>query len=76
MCEKLTDGRRDVGGVGLQGEVTGVEEADDRVGNIALEGLGARRQEERVVLTPHREQWGPVRAEVLVEFGYSATLLA
>ena len=51
----------------FQREVTRVEEADDGTGNIPLERLGAGRQEERVVLAPHRQQRRPVRAEVFLE---------
>src|SRR5262249_34972297 len=55
--------------MGFQREVPRIEEADDRTRNIALERLGARRQEERVVLAPRREQRRPVLAEVVLELG-------
>ena len=38
--EKLADRRCDLGGVGLQGEVTGVEEADIGLGEVTPERLG------------------------------------
>src|SRR5262245_8175605 len=65
--EEVADRRRDLRGVCFQREVPRVEEADDRTRNVALERLGARRQEERVVPAPHRQQRRPVRAEIFVE---------
>ena len=57
-AQEVTDGRRDLRGVGLQREMPGLEEADDGVRDVALERLRARRQEERVVLAPHcEERW-------------------
>src|SRR5215472_14563768 len=44
-----------------------VEEPYLSVAVVALERLGTRGQEKRVVLAPHREQRRPVRAEVVVE---------
>jgi hypothetical protein len=40
----------------VQREVTRVEEPDERTRDIPLERLGARRQKERVALSPYREQ--------------------
>ena len=54
--QEVADGGRDLRSMGLQREVAGVEEAHDRVGDVALEGLGAGRQEERIVLSPHRQE--------------------
>src|SRR5262245_1148085 len=65
--EEVADRRGDLRGVRFQREVPRIEEADDHTRNIALERLGARRQEERVVPAPHRQERRPVRAEVLVE---------
>src|ERR1700730_15322044 len=48
-------------------EVTGVEKADDRSRNLALECLSAGRQKERIVLTPHGEERRLVSAEVGLE---------
>ena len=45
----------------------GVEEAHDRVRNVALERLGPLRQEERVVLAPYRQEGRLVGAEILLE---------
>jgi DNA-binding CsgD family transcriptional regulator len=64
--QELADGGRDLPGVGLQGEVAGVEKADVRARDVTLEGFGASRQEERVVLAPHREERRPAGAEVLL----------
>src|SRR2546425_9210000 len=57
--EEVADRGRDLCGMRFQREVTRVEEADDCTRNNALERLGARRQEEGVVLAPHREQRRP-----------------
>ncbi len=55
--KEVTDGRRDLRGVRLQREVAGVDEADDRIRDVALKCLGARRQEEGIVL-PHTARKG------------------
>src|SRR5437868_6134297 len=65
--EEVADFRCDLGGVRLQRKMAGVEEADDRVGNVALERLGAGWQEERVVLAPSGEEPRLVPAEVILE---------
>ena len=65
--KEVADGRRDLGGVGLQREMAGVEEADDGVGNVALERLRARRQEERIVLAPDGEERRLVGPEIVLE---------
>src|ERR1700733_2938843 len=44
-----------------------VVKADHRLRNIALERLGARRQKERVVLSPSREKPRLVRSEILLK---------
>src|SRR5262249_52905487 len=49
-------------GMRFQGAMAGVEEADDRPGDIPRERLGPRRQAERIVLAPDREEGGLVRA--------------
>src|SRR5262245_26192803 len=66
-CAEVAGRRRDLSGMRLQREVARLEEADHCARNVALERLGARRQEERVVLAPHREQRRPPRAEVFLE---------
>jgi hypothetical protein len=38
----------------LRCEVTGIEKADLRLGNVAPERFGAWRKEERIVLAPYR----------------------
>src|SRR5262249_26154970 len=65
--EEVADCRCDLGGMRLQREVSGIEEADDCRGDVALEGFGACRQEKRVVLAPHRQKRRPMRAEVFLE---------
>ena len=55
--------------MGLEREVTGVEELHFSVRVVALEGVCARGQEERIVLTPHGEQRRPLGTEVFLELG-------
>src|SRR5262245_8087468 len=66
-CEEVADRPGDLHGMCFQRKMARVEEVDDGARNVAPERLRARRQEERVVLAPHREQGRPVRTEVLVE---------
>ena len=47
--------------------MTGVEEVDNRSRNVALKCLRAGRQEERIVLTPHREKRRFMCAEVVLK---------
>src|SRR5271166_2253447 len=54
--EEAANGRRDLRGVRLQREMSGIEEAHDRVRHVALERLGARRQEEWIVPAPKRQE--------------------
>jgi hypothetical protein len=65
--EEVTDGRSNLRGVRLERKMPGVEEAHDRVGDVALERLSALRQEEWVVLPPHRKEGRLVGAEILLE---------
>src|SRR5258705_3087664 len=65
--EKLADGRSDFVAVCLKRKVAGVEESHFRAWNVALERLCARRQEERVVLAPNRQEGRLVLAEVLLK---------
>src|ERR1700722_11835623 len=65
--QEIADAVGDLAGVGLEREVTGVEEADDGTRIVAPECLGARRHEERIVPAPYREERRLVRAEILLE---------
>src|SRR5262245_11706672 len=65
--EEVAHRRRDLPGVGLEREVTRVEELDRRPGNVASERLGAARQEEGIVLPPYRQEGRLVRPEVVLE---------
>jgi hypothetical protein len=65
--KKSVDLSGNLPGVGLQREVPGVEDMDLRTGKVALEGLGAGREEERIVLAPHRQKLRLVLAEVGLE---------
>src|SRR5262245_856927 len=62
--EELPDHRGDLVTVRLEGEVAGVEEAHVSVRDITLERLGARRQEERVVLAPSCQERRLVLAKI------------
>src|SRR5262249_14814763 len=64
---EVANSPRDVFAVRLQREVTGVEETNHRLRDIALERLGSGRKEERVVLAPHSQQRWLVRPEVFLE---------
>ena len=65
--QEIADALSDLSGMRFQGEVTGVEEAYNRIRIVSLERLGARRHKERVVLAPHRQKRRLVRAEVFLE---------
>ena len=51
----------------FQGEVAGVEEADNRTRIVPLERLRAWRQEKWVVLTPHSQEGWLVGPEIFLE---------
>src|ERR1700749_655130 len=65
--EEVADRCRDLLGVRFECEMAGVEEANDRIRNVAFESLRASRQEERIVLSPHREERRLVGAEVILK---------
>src|SRR3984885_11747821 len=65
--QKRTDRLADLAGMGFQREMAGVKEAHSGAGNVALERFGTRRQEERIVLAPHREERRLVFAEIVLE---------
>ena len=67
LLQELADDFRDFGAVRLQREVTGVEKADLRLGNVAPEGLGAWRQEKRIILAPNGEKRRAMLTEVRLE---------
>src|SRR5215831_17035777 len=67
--EEVADRNRDLLDMCFQGEMAGVEEADDRTGHVPLERLGTGRQEERIVLAPDREEGWLIRAEIVLEGG-------
>src|SRR5262245_60168977 len=66
-AEKVSHRRGDLRGVGVQREVAGVEDAHKCVRNVALERLGPMRQEERVVLSPHRQEGRLIGAKILLK---------
>ncbi|MBT8767052.1 hypothetical protein J7302_13110 [Pseudomonas sp. DB1] len=57
FADDFPDPRRNVVHVGFEGKVTGVQQFDDSVRVVALERLGARRDEERVVFAPDDQLW-------------------
>ena len=65
--QEIADAFGDFRGMRFQCEVAGVQEADNCGWNVALERLGARRQEERIVLAPHRQKRRLVLAEIFLE---------
>src|SRR5262249_16884679 len=65
--EEVTDRTRDLLDMRFQGEMAGVEEANDCIGHVPRERLGTGRQEERIVLAPNREEGWLVRAEIVLE---------
>src|SRR5215475_163633 len=67
--EELPDRDRDLLAMRFQCEMAGVEEADDRTGDVAFERLGTWREEERIVPAPERQEGWVVRSEVLLEGG-------
>ena len=67
LLQELADDFRDFGAVRLQREVAGLEEVDLCLRNVALKRFSARREEERIVLAPHRQKRRLVCPEVLLE---------
>jgi len=67
--KKVPDRVGDVGGVGLERKMAGVEEMHFGVRIVALERLGAGRQKERIVLAPHREQRRLTLGKISLELG-------
>src|SRR5262249_15318706 len=54
-------------GMRFQGEVAGIEEADNRTRVVTLERLSTWRHKKRIVLTPYRQEQRLVGAEVFLE---------
>src|SRR6478672_12884368 len=67
--QELADSGGNLRTVRLQREVAGVVEANLRIRHVAAERLGARRQEERIVLAPDREQRRAMGAQIFLEIG-------
>src|SRR6516165_5767196 len=65
--EEVADCRSDFVAMRLQGEVPGLEEAHDGVGDIALELLGACREEERIIPAPGCQEARLGGTEILLE---------
>src|ERR1700722_1492505 len=65
-AEEIAHALCDLRRMRFQRKMPGVEEANDGVGHVALESLGARRKEEGIVLAPHGEEGRPVGAEVIL----------
>src|SRR5215469_689899 len=53
--------------MGLKREMSSIKKVNISIGIVALESLGAGRQEEWIVLSPDREQRGFLRAEVVLK---------
>src|SRR5215831_9556887 len=67
--QEIANCRSDLVAVRLEGKVAGVEEAHVSFWIVALERLGARRQEKRVVLAPDCQKRRPVLAKIGLKFG-------
>src|SRR6516162_2272071 len=67
--KKIADGCPNFRRVGLQREMPRIKETHDRVRDVALESLGPLRQEERIILAPHRQKARLVGAEIFLEGG-------
>src|SRR3984885_7543508 len=65
--QEVANGRGDLRGMRLQREVPGVKEPHHRVRDVAPERLGAGRQEERIVLPPHRQEARLMGPEVVLK---------
>ena len=59
----------------LKREVASVEEINSRAGNVASERLGTLRHEERIVLSPYRQEVWLVCPEIILESRVSRELL-
>jgi len=66
-CKEVAHCSGDFQRVCLQREVSGIEEAHDRVRHITFESLGTHWEEERIVLAPHDKEGRLVGAEIFLE---------
>src|SRR5215472_4021798 len=57
----------DFGPMSFQRKMAGIEEMDFRLGIVPRERLRARRQEERIIPAPNRQQRRTLLAEILLE---------
>ncbi len=67
--EEVADNRCDLRSLAFECEMTSFEQVHFGVRMVASGCLSAGRQEEGIVLTPHREKWWPMGADVSLEFG-------
>jgi hypothetical protein len=65
--KEVTDHCPDLLRMSLKREVARIKEMDRRTGNVASERLGTLRQEEGIVLSPHRQEARFVRPEIILE---------
>src|SRR5215813_12971321 len=66
-AEEVAHCGRNFRGVGLQREMSGIKKAHDRTGVFSFERLGTHREDERVVLAPHRQETRVAGAEIFLE---------
>ena len=64
LREEVAHGCTDLVGVGLQGEVATIDETYLSVRDVPFEGLGARGDEERIVLAPDRQHRRPLVPQI------------
>src|SRR5262245_23979232 len=69
LSKELPDRRGDLVAMCLERKVAGVEEAHIGSRDVAFECLRTSRQEERIVLAPHRQKRRLVFAEVALKVG-------
>src|SRR4029077_9420780 len=66
-CEEVADHRCDLCGMRFQREVPSVIKMHLRPGDIPLERFGAGWEKEGIILSPDRQQWWLVFAEIFLE---------
>src|SRR5450432_2607699 len=74
MLQEIADRRCDFTSMRFKREVTGIEEANDRARDVALERLGSRRQKKRIIFAPRRQERRLVRAKICLERGIESNI--
>src|SRR5690242_15889829 len=74
--EEIANGSSDLLDMRLQCKVSCIVKMHFGIGVIPLKSFGARRQEERVVLSPDGQKRWQLRAEVFLKFGIQGYVVA